>query len=74
MRLLLATWELGQGWLEVIEHRHAAIPLLKTLVTGVLFRSCILGASLLVILISWIWTAPNGPFPYVVLPPLFVLY
>ena len=60
----MTTWELGKGLLGVIEHRHAAIPLLKTLVAGVLFHSCILGASHLVILISLIWTAPNGPYPF----------
>ena len=54
----------GQGFVRGYHTPHAAIPLLKTLVAGVLFHSCILGASHLVILISLIWTAPNGPYPF----------
>ena len=67
---------LGTGPRESIRHYrkpHSQLLLcLRTLDTGVLSHPCILGSFSLVILISLIWTAPNGPFPLVVLPPLFV--
>ena len=72
--LLIATWELGQSFVRGYRtptrsytfvkntRRRGAVPLMY------------FGSFFLVIFVSLIWTAPNGPFPFVVLPPLFVLY